>query len=66
MRYMKTRRLAKLGSGKRFAALEASFAGRRIQNPGALAAKIGARKWGRARMTRLALAGKRRAARAAG
>lgn len=61
-------RKPRLGSGKRFAALKSSIArssakpGRkRISNPGAVAASIGRKKYGKARFQKLAAAGRRRA-----
>ncbi len=63
----------KLGTGSRFKALKKSLASRRgrtrtgrsrkVKNPGALAAWIGARKLGRKRLTKLAARGRSRAAR---
>lgn len=52
--------LAKLGSGKRFKKLANSFAHDGIDNPGALAAKIGREKYGSKRMSKMAQAGKKR------
>lgn len=52
--------MPKLGSGKRFKALANKFAHEDIENPGALAAKIGREKYGAKRMTKMATAGKRR------
>jgi hypothetical protein len=46
--------MPKLGSGKRFANLEASLAGKGIRNPGALAASIGRKKYGKARFQAIA------------
>lgn len=52
----------RVGSGRRFAGLEATLAGRPgVKNPRALAAAIGRRKYGSKRMAALAAAGKRRA-----
>lgn len=54
---------AKLGSGKRFAALKAKLARRPgIKNPGALAAAIGRKKLGSAKMAKLSAIGRHRAA----
>jgi len=49
-----------LGSGQRFAALKARLAARGAQNPAALAAFIGRRKYGKQRFQALAAAGRRR------
>ena len=53
----------RLGSGKRFQALEKQLEKRGAKDPGALAAYIGRRKYGKQKMARLAAAGQRRAAR---
>jgi hypothetical protein len=57
-------RKPKLGSGKRFAKLKRNFAARRgkrkVSNPGALAAWIGRRKYGKGRFQKLAAKGRRR------
>lgn len=50
----------KLGSGKRFKALANKFAHKGIDNPGALAAKVGREKYGNKRMTKMAVAGRKR------
>lgn len=50
--------LPKLGSGERFAKLKAKLANRGARNPAALAAWIGAKKWGQKRMSKLAAKGK--------
>lgn len=52
-------KLAKLGSGKRFASLKAKLAGK-VSNPGAVAASIGRKKYGKARFQKLAAKGKKR------
>jgi len=50
---------AKLGSGKRFAALKNKLSHRKgVTNPGALAAYIGRRKYGNKRFQKLAVKGK--------
>jgi len=49
---------AKLGSGKRFAALEHKFHDRKVKDPGALAAYIGRKKFGKKRFQKLAAKGK--------
>ena len=51
---------AKLGTGKRFAELEAALAARGARDPRALAAWIGRSKYGKARFQKLAAAGRRR------
>lgn len=55
------KRKPKLGSGKRFAALKGKLAKRGVQNPGALAAFIGRKKFGAARMAKMSAAGRQRA-----
>jgi len=50
----------KLGSGKRFAAIEHKAAASGAENPGAVAASIGIKKYGIKKMTKLAKAGKAR------
>lgn len=52
----------KLGSGKRFAAVEASAKASGAKNPAAVAAAAGRAKYGQAKMTKMAVAGKKRAA----
>lgn len=52
---------SKLGSGKRFAALEKSIdKNSKVDNPEAVAASIGRKKYGQKKMTRMATAAKRR------
>jgi hypothetical protein len=53
-------KLGKLGSGKRFKALANKFAHKGIDNPAALAASIGRKKWGNKKMSSMAQAGKKR------
>jgi hypothetical protein len=55
-------RKAKLGTGKRFAALKSKLARRGITNPGALAAFIGRKKLGKKRFAKLSGRGRHRAA----
>jgi hypothetical protein len=55
-------RKPRLGSGKRFAALKRKLARRGVKNPGALAAFIGRKKYGKRRFQKLAAAGRRRKA----
>jgi len=52
----------KLGGGGRFAKLEKSLAKRNVDNPAALAASIGRKKYGAKKMTKMAAAGRRRTA----
>lgn len=49
----------KLGSGARFKAVEKSAKGAR--NPAAVAASIGIKKYGKAKMAKMAAAGRRKA-----
>ena len=51
----------KLGGGGRFDKLESKLEGK-VSNPGALAASIGRKKYGKKRMSAMAAAGRRRAA----
>lgn len=55
---MKYNPTAPLGSGERFKSLEKSF-GSKVKNPGALAASIGMKKYGKSKMMGMALAGKK-------
>lgn len=50
----------RLGSGKRFAALENVLAKKGVRNPAAVAAYIGRKKYGTKKFQSLAIAGKRR------
>lgn len=52
----------KLGMGGRFAKLTASLSKKGIKNPKALAASIGRKKYGKTKMTKMAVAGRKRAA----
>jgi hypothetical protein len=52
----------KLGSGARFAMLKAQVAKGGAEDPGAVAAAIGRKKYGQAKMTELSQKGKRDAA----
>ena len=55
---------AKLGSGKRFAALEKSLSGRPgVYNPAGLAAAIGRKRLGKKKFQALSAAGRKRKAR---
>ena len=51
---------AKLGSGKRFAALKRTLAKRGVNNPGALAASIGRKKFGAERFAKLSAKGRKK------
>ena len=51
----------KLGGGGRFAALKAKLGGQGAHNPGALAAWIGAKKYGKHKMASMAAKGKKKA-----
>lgn len=50
---------AKLGSGKRFAALKKTLAAKGAKNPAALAASIGRKKYGAKKMASLAAKGRK-------
>ncbi len=50
---------AKLGSGKRFAAVKASAAKSGARDPGAVAAAAGMKKYGKSRMEAMAKKGKK-------
>jgi hypothetical protein len=54
----------KLGSGLRFKKLANKFAHKGIDNPGALAASIGRKKYSNERFQKMATAGKKRHAKA--
>jgi hypothetical protein len=51
---------AKLGSGQRFKTLKGQLARRGARNPGALAAYIGRKKYGKARFAKLSAGGRKR------
>jgi hypothetical protein len=51
---------SKLGSGGRFKKLKGRLAKRGAENPGALAAWIGRKKYGRKKMARMSAHGRRR------
>ena len=59
---MAAKRKPKLGTGKRFKAVEASARKSGARNPKAVAAAVGRRKYGAKRMAKMAAAGRRRAA----
>ena len=55
---------AKLGTGARFKALKKKLGRRKgIKNPGALAASIGRKKYGKKRMSKMSAAGRKRRSR---
>lgn len=58
------KKMPKLGSGKRFAAVEAAAAASGAKNPAAVAAMAGRKKFGAKKMGVLAAKGRRRAAKA--
>ena len=53
---------AKLGSGERFKAIEEKARKGGAKNPAAVAASVGIKKYGQKKMTQLAVAGRKRAA----
>ncbi len=53
------RKKPKLGSGKRFSNLKKSLAKKGAKNPGALAAAIGRKKYGKGKFQKLAAKGKK-------
>ena len=52
--------MSKLGDGSRFKAVEASAAASGAKNPAAVAAAVGIKKYGKAKMEKMAHAGKAR------
>lgn len=58
---MARKKSMKLGGGGRFAAIERKAAASGASNPAAVAAAAGIAKYGKARMEKMAQAGKRRA-----
>ena len=56
----KVEKTAKLGSGKRFSAIEASAKASGAENPAAVAAAIGRKKYGSAKMAKMSSAGKKK------
>ena len=53
---------ARLGAGGRFATLKKAIAKRgKVRNPGAVAAAIGRKKYGKAKFQKMAAAGRKRA-----
>ena len=57
----RVQKTAKLGSGKRFAAVEKAAAAGGARDPGAVAATAGRRKHGKAKMAKWSAAGRKRA-----
>lgn len=55
-----TQKKAKLGTGKRFDALEKSIAAGGARNPGAVAASIGRKKYGAKKMGRMSAKGRKK------
>ena len=53
-------RKPKLGTGARFKALKAKLSKKGIRNPGALAASIGRKKYGKKRFQKLAARGRKK------
>lgn len=58
----KTKKKPKLGTGKRFSQLTKSLEKKGAKDAGALSAWIGQKKYGTKKMTKLAVAGKKRKA----
>lgn len=56
----KTGSKPKLGSGKRFDNLQRTLASKGARNPGALAASIGRKKYGKKRFSRLSAKGRKK------
>lgn len=56
----KPNKRAPLGQGGRFAAVKASAARSGARNPGAVAAAIGRKKYGAAKMAKMAAAGRKK------
>lgn len=56
------KKMAPLGSGERFSALQGVLAKKGAKNPGALAAMIGRAKYGKAQFAKMGQAGKARKA----
>ena len=57
---MAAKKKAKLGSGARFKAVEASARASGAKNPAAVAAAAGRKKYGAAKMAKLSAAGRKR------
>jgi len=58
--YKKVAKKSKLGSGKRFAALEKAVAAGGAKDPAAVAASIGRKKYGAKKMAKMSAAGRKR------
>lgn len=56
----KTEKSTKLGTGKRFKAIEESAKASGAKNPAAVAAASGRKKYGNAKMAKLSVAGKKK------
>jgi len=56
---MAKKKTMKLGGGGRFAKLKGKLAGK-VSDPGAVAAAIGRKKYGKARFQKMSLAGRKR------
>lgn len=57
--YEKVKKQSKLGSGARFAAVEAAAKAGGASNPAAVAASIGRKKYGKKKMSKMAAKGKK-------
>lgn len=57
---MPAKKKPKLGSGKRFASLKSKLSRKGVRNPGAVAASIGRKKYGKAKFQKLAAMGRKR------
>lgn len=62
---MADKKKPKLGSGKRFKALKKKLKGK-VKDPAAVAATIGRKKYGKAKMAKMSAAGRKRAAKKRG
>jgi len=58
--YKRLAKGSKPGTGKRFAAMKKALATKGARSPGALAAWIGRRKYGKAKMAKMSATGRRR------
>lgn len=58
--YQKAAKTSKPGAGKRFAAVKAAAAAGGARDPGAVAAAIGRKKYGKKRFQKMAAAGRKR------
>jgi len=57
---MAEKKKPKLGSGKRFNAIEQKAAAAGAENPAAVAASVGIKKYGKKKMAKMAAAGKKK------